>query len=105
LTGSDGSILEEKKWQHMKEAKAMTYACYQMYARQPTGLSPEFVEYPGLTEPVPGKRVGSKSNATPAFHVSLLSSSCSSKGWVAHAAVSVAASIPFPHKHIALDGP
>jgi hypothetical protein len=54
---SRGSILEAKKWQHMREAKAMTYSCYQMYARQPTGLSPEFVEYPMLTEPVPGKRV------------------------------------------------
>ena len=54
----DGSILEAKKWQHMKEAKAMTYSCYQMYARQPTGLSPEFVEFLELTEPVPDERVG-----------------------------------------------
>ena len=53
----DGSILAEKKWQHMKEAKAMTYSCYQMYARQPTGLSPEFVEFLELTEPVPDERV------------------------------------------------
>jgi hypothetical protein len=63
----DGSILAEKKWQHMKEAKAMTYSCYQMYARQPTGLSPEFVEYPGLTEPVPGRRVSHA--AQPALHI------------------------------------
>ena len=51
----------------MKEAKAMTYSCYQMYARQPTGLSPEFVEYPGLTEPVPGRRVSHA--AQPALHI------------------------------------
>ncbi len=56
---SDGSVLESKKWQHMKEAKAMTYSCWQMYERQPTGLSPEYVDYKDLTDPVPGKRVSS----------------------------------------------
>ena len=53
---SDGSILEPKKWKHMQFAKAMTYSCWQMYERQPTGLSPEYVEYAN-GDPVAGRRV------------------------------------------------
>ena len=44
----------------MQEAKAMTYSCWQMYERQPTGLSPEYVEYRDLADPVPGKRVSAR---------------------------------------------
>jgi mannosyl-oligosaccharide alpha-1,2-mannosidase len=29
----------------MKNAKAMTYTCYQMYARMPTGIAPEYVQF------------------------------------------------------------
>lgn len=29
----------------MQTAKALTYTCYQMYARMPTGISPEFVQF------------------------------------------------------------
>jgi len=29
----------------LKTAKALTYTCYQMYARMPTGISPEYVQF------------------------------------------------------------
>jgi mannosyl-oligosaccharide alpha-1,2-mannosidase len=38
----------------MKLAKAITYTCYQMYARQPTGIAPEFVRFPGGKDMVAG---------------------------------------------------
>jgi Glycosyl hydrolase family 47 len=31
----------------LQNAKALAYTCYQMYERQATGISPEFVEFPG----------------------------------------------------------
>ena len=31
----------------LKTAKALTYTCYQMYARTATGISPEFVQFGG----------------------------------------------------------
>jgi hypothetical protein len=43
-TNPDG--LESPKAQRdLAHAKALTYTCYQMYARFPTGLSPEFVRF------------------------------------------------------------
>ena len=35
-------------------AKAITYTCYQMYARQPTGIAPEFVNFRAGSDMVPG---------------------------------------------------
>ena len=35
----------ERARRDLKTAKALTYTCYQMYAQQPTGLSPEEVEF------------------------------------------------------------
>ena len=48
---SNGTILEYKKWQHMQHAKALAYSCWQMYDAQPTGLSPEYVEYGEAVDP------------------------------------------------------
>lgn len=31
----------------LKTAKALTYTCYQMYAKQKTGIAPEFVQFTG----------------------------------------------------------
>jgi mannosyl-oligosaccharide alpha-1,2-mannosidase len=43
-TNPDG--LESPKAQRdLAHGKALTYTCYQMYARSPTGLSPEFVRF------------------------------------------------------------
>jgi len=39
--------LPEHHDEHMRIAKALASTCYQMYARQKTGLSPEFVRFPG----------------------------------------------------------
>lgn len=35
-------------------AKALTYTCYQMYARQPSGIAPEFVQFQPGKDMVPG---------------------------------------------------
>lgn len=35
----------ERAQRDMKTAKALTYTCYQMYARMSTGISPEFVQF------------------------------------------------------------
>ncbi|KAL3917157.1 MAG: hypothetical protein SGILL_004847 [Bacillariaceae sp.] len=38
----------ERAQRDLKTAKAITYTCYQMYARMETGISPEFIQfYPG----------------------------------------------------------
>lgn len=42
--GTDG---EEDAVRDLINAKALAYTCYQMYARQATGIAPEFVEFPG----------------------------------------------------------
>jgi len=34
----------------LKTAKALTYTCYQMYARSATGISPEFVQFGGSND-------------------------------------------------------
>jgi len=34
----------ERAQRDLKTAKALTYTCYQMYARMPTGISPEFIQ-------------------------------------------------------------
>ncbi len=44
-------MLEAKKWQHLKDAKALAYSCYQFYAQMPTGLSPEYLEYSEFADP------------------------------------------------------
>lgn len=35
----------ERAQRDLKTAKALTYTCYQMYARMPTGISPEFIQF------------------------------------------------------------
>lgn len=35
----------ERAQRDLQSAKALTYTCYQMYARMPTGISPEFVQF------------------------------------------------------------
>ena len=50
-TDSDGTVLESKKWRHLQEAKALAYSCWQMYEQQPSGLSPEYVEYTEYSNP------------------------------------------------------
>ena len=47
----DGTVLEAKKWQHLKDAKALAYSCYRMYEATPTGLSGEYVEYSDTSDP------------------------------------------------------
>lgn len=43
---TDPEGLESKRAQRdLKTARALTYTCYQMYARFPTGISPEFVSF------------------------------------------------------------
>ncbi|KAK9817686.1 hypothetical protein WJX72_000621 [[Myrmecia] bisecta] len=39
------AVTGTKAEQYMELAKDLTYTCWQMYARQPTGLSPEFVTF------------------------------------------------------------
>jgi hypothetical protein len=34
----------------LKTAKALTYTCYQMYARSKTGISPEYVQFSGKND-------------------------------------------------------
>lgn len=35
----------ERAQRDLKTAKALTYTCYQMYARMPTGISPEYIQF------------------------------------------------------------
>jgi len=44
---SDGTRGAGNKWRDLKNAKALAYTCYQMYARMATGLSAEYVEFRG----------------------------------------------------------
>jgi hypothetical protein len=44
---SDGTILESRKWEHVKLAKALMYTCWQMYETTATGLSAEYMEFKG----------------------------------------------------------
>jgi hypothetical protein len=52
---SEGTVLEAKRWQHLRSAKAMAYSCWQFYERQPTGLSPEYVEFSDHADPAAAK--------------------------------------------------
>jgi len=45
-TNPDG-LDSQKAQRDLAHGKAITYTCYQMYARFPTGLSPEFVRFDG----------------------------------------------------------
>lgn len=43
-------LKSDRAQRDLKTAKALTYTCYQMYARMPTGLAPELVHfYPELS--------------------------------------------------------
>ena len=54
---STGTPLEANKWEHLKHAKALTYTCWQMYERTPTGLAPDAWDVMGLGDPVPNRQV------------------------------------------------
>ena len=51
MSRRSGTVLEGKKWQHLKDAKALAYSCWQMYEATPTGLSGEYVEYTDYSDP------------------------------------------------------
>lgn len=68
----DGTILEAHKWEHLTFAKALMYTCFQMYDSFPTGLSPEFVEFPGQGDMTTNKKV-SVCRILPAPRASVLS--------------------------------
>ena len=55
-TNPDG-LDSPKAQRDLKLAKAVTYTCYQMYARQPTGIAPEYVRF------VKGRDMETGSNA------------------------------------------
>ena len=40
-------LQSERAQRDLKSAKALTYTCYQMYARQKTGIAPEYVQFKG----------------------------------------------------------
>jgi mannosyl-oligosaccharide alpha-1,2-mannosidase len=42
---SAGTTGQANRERDLQSAKALAYTCYQMYARQPTGISPEYVEF------------------------------------------------------------
>lgn len=44
---SAGQYGELNAKRDLQNAKALTYTCWQMYERQQTGISPEYVEFPG----------------------------------------------------------
>lgn len=44
---SAGTGGEANKWRDLKNAKAIAYTCYQMYAKMATGIAPEYVEFRG----------------------------------------------------------
>eukprot|EP00533_Pseudo-nitzschia_delicatissima_P010188 CAMPEP_0116091478 /NCGR_PEP_ID=MMETSP0327-20121206/7527_1 /TAXON_ID=44447 /ORGANISM="Pseudo-nitzschia delicatissima, Strain B596" /LENGTH=564 /DNA_ID=CAMNT_0003582833 /DNA_START=217 /DNA_END=1911 /DNA_ORIENTATION=+ len=45
----------ERAQRDLKTAKALTYTCYQMYARMPTGISPEYVQFHSGEDFSPGR--------------------------------------------------
>jgi hypothetical protein len=47
-------------------AKALAYTCYQMYARSPTGLAPEYWTFDGDGEPAPPPSPASRGATAPA---------------------------------------
>lgn len=38
-------LSSERAQRDLKTGKALTYTCYQMYARMPTGISPEYIQF------------------------------------------------------------
>ena len=55
--GSDGTGGEANKWRDLKNAKAIAYTCYQMYAKMKTGIAPEYVDFRGNDDLVAASRV------------------------------------------------
>jgi hypothetical protein len=45
-TDPNGGLSSSRAQRDLKVAKALMYTCYQMYSRQSTGISPEYVEFP-----------------------------------------------------------
>jgi len=44
---SGGTPGEANALRDLNNAKALAYTCWQLYERTSTGISPEFVEFPG----------------------------------------------------------
>ena len=53
---SVGTPGEKNAVRDLVNAKALAYTCWQMYARQATGIAPEFVEFPGGADLVAASR-------------------------------------------------
>lgn len=53
-TNPDG-LSSERAQRDLSVAKALMYTCYQMYKRQATGISPEYVDFPGGHDMVVGR--------------------------------------------------
>jgi hypothetical protein len=49
----DGTPLEQKKWEHLRMAKALMYSCWRMYVVTPTGLAADVYHYGSPEDPRP----------------------------------------------------
>ena len=54
---SDGTPGAPNKWRDLKNAKAIAYTCYQMYAKMETGISAEYVRFQGPNDLVAAPQV------------------------------------------------
>jgi hypothetical protein len=68
LACRDGTPLEQRKWDHLRMAKALMYSCWRMYEVTPSGLAADVYHFGAAEDPRP--KIGVRScPLTPSYPV------------------------------------